>query len=93
MAKKNNKTDKLAQEAAKAMAAGMSYGKWKAMQPRVDVKTPVIPDGWKTCEYCGKAFKPVQRKRFCDAVCRQEAYKAHLRAAYHQRKLKSGREQ
>jgi hypothetical protein len=57
-----------------ARQAGMTYGKWKAMQPRVDIEKPTIPDGWKACEYCGKAFKPVQGKRFCEEYCRQQAY-------------------
>lgn len=65
--------DRLARNAMLAKQAGMSYGKWKAMQPRVE--KPAIPDGWKTCEYCGKPYKPAKGKRFCDVVCREAAYK------------------
>ena len=32
MAKKKKELDKLAKDAAAALAAGMSYGRWKAMQ-------------------------------------------------------------
>lgn len=74
MAKKNE-PDKLAQDAAAALAAGMSYGKWKASQQRVEV-TPVIPDGWRQCDYCGKYFKPRGgAQRFCDIECRTASYK------------------
>lgn len=64
--------DKLAINAMLAKQAGMSYGKWKAMQPIIE--KPEVPDGWKRCEYCGKGFKPVSRKRFCDVHCRERAY-------------------
>ena len=78
MAKKN-KPDKLARENAQAIAAGMSYGKWKAMQPVVAVDPKVIPDGWKRCEYCGKLFKGAVNKRFCDYYCRTESYNERMR--------------
>ena len=72
---KNNKPDQLAQEVAQALAASMSYGKWKALQPRAEESTQVIPDGWKACEHCGKPFKAKYGgKRFCDAECREKAY-------------------
>lgn len=72
---KNNEPDKLAREVSQAIAAGMSYGKWKAMQPRVEKKEQDIPDGWKACEHCGKPFKAKYGgKRFCGAECREEAY-------------------
>ena len=67
--------DRLAKNAMLAKQAGMSYGKWKAMQPRVEVDAPAIPDGWRPCEYCGKAFKGKNGKRFCDIECRTIAYK------------------
>ncbi len=74
MAKKN-KPDKLAREAAQALAANMSYGKWKALQPVVAVDPNVLPDKWKRCEYCGKPFKYVwSTKRFCEISCQQRAY-------------------
>lgn len=67
------KPDKLAQDVSKAIAAGMSYGKWKAMQEPVKVEKE-IPEGWRVCEYCGKPFKKKHGKRFCDMDCRQKAY-------------------
>ena len=70
---KKSEPDKLLQEARQALAAGMSYGKWKALQPHVE--KPPIPDGWKPCEYCGKYFAPKKGKRFCDTICVRAAYK------------------
>ncbi len=75
MAKKKP-MDKLAWEAAQALACHMSYGKWKAMQPIVPVQPRKIPDGWRLCEHCGKAFPPKQGQRFCDLTCRNKAYES-----------------
>ena len=66
--------DKLAMDAMQARKAGMTYGKWKAMQPAVKVNPKMIPDGWKPCEHCGKLFEAKGVKRFCDVTCRSEAY-------------------
>lgn len=69
------KPDKLSQEVAMALAANMSYGKWKAMQkPVKPVVNVEIPEGWRKCEYCGKPFKGGKGKRFCDEICRRTAY-------------------
>ena len=67
--------DRLARNAILARQAGMSYGKWKALQPIVKVEEKPIPEGWRKCEYCGKAFQKKQGKRFCDIYCREQAYK------------------
>lgn len=64
--------DRLSRNAMLAKQAGMSYGKWKAMQPPVDA-TKTIPDGWKACEYCGKPFPPKSHQRFCEYSCREAA--------------------
>ena len=77
---KKNEPDKLAQEVRQALAAGMSYGKWKALQPRADLSKPAIPADWKPCEYCGEYFKPKQGKRFCGTECRVAAYNAKMKA-------------
>lgn len=71
---KHDETDYWRDKLDKALAAGMSYGKWKALQPRSDQVKPAIPADWKPCEYCGKYFKPTGKKRFCDAPCRVAAY-------------------
>ena len=67
--------DNLARNAMLAKQAGLSYGKWKALQPIAPiVKKKEIPAGWKPCEYCGEAFKPKRGQRFCQVHCRQQAY-------------------
>lgn len=76
MAKKKP-MDKLSWENAQALAAHMSYGKWKAKQAPVKIeKVEVIPEGWCKCEYCGKVFKPTIKRpqKFCDTVCREKSY-------------------
>ena len=73
MAKKE--MDKLSREVAQALACGMSYGKWKAKQEPVKIVKQEYPADWRLCEHCGKPFKPVQGKRFCDIYCRDRAYR------------------
>lgn len=73
---KGKPMDSLAKNAMLAKQAGLSYGKWKALQPIVPiVKKTTIPEGWKKCEYCGTHFKPHKGQRFCQVYCRQQAYK------------------
>lgn len=72
---KGKPMDNLARNAMLAKQAGLSYGKWKALQPIVPiVKKKEIPKGWKTCEHCGKIFKTKKAQRFCEVYCRQQAY-------------------
>ena len=84
MAKKQ-KIDKLAQEAEMAMAAGMSYGRWKAMQEPVEQEnhTEIEPE-LVVCKCCGKQFRPKVKRRqiYCDFFCQREAQyqrERHLR--------------
>lgn len=67
--------DKLAQDVSKALAAGMSYGKWKAMQDRPVKVKKGIPVGWKVCQYCGDPYKPSSGRRqfYCGADCQRKA--------------------
>lgn len=71
--------DNLAKDAKAAMKAGMSYGRWKAMQEPVKVKKG-IPEGWLVCQWCGEPFKPKPKckMKFCDYFCQQKAYKNKL---------------
>lgn len=90
MAKKKE-PDKLAQDAAAALAAGMSYGKWKAMQDAVKIEklsNGEIPEGWKRCRYCGKPFKPKSNRTqyYCEVYCQTEAYKEKCREKDRERK-------
>lgn len=76
MAKKKE-PDKLSQEVAAALATGMSYGKWKAMQNPVKI-TKSLPEGWIKCAWCGKPFKPAtkRRQRYCESFCQRAAQRA-----------------
>lgn len=75
MADKNKEPDNLAQDAAAARAAGMSYGKWKGLQTPAKIEKKEIPEGWKRCAYCGKPFKPKskQNQKYCESYCGQRA--------------------
>ena len=74
--------DILALEAAAALEAGMSYGKWKAMGGKIEPgeNTP-LPNGWQTCKRCGKAFKPKRgcRQFYCNPECQYETQKERNR--------------
>ena len=78
-ARKKKEMDNLAKDAAAALAAGMSYGKWKAMQDRPVVieKKEETPDGWKVCPHCGTSYKPNKwgsgRQIYCDVTCQKAA--------------------
>lgn len=69
------KMDKLSQDVAKALAAGMSYGKWKAMQDPVVIKK----EEKHYCLYCGRElFKGMKGiPKYCDAYC-GNAYRRKL---------------
>lgn len=78
MAKKYKGPDKLALDAAAAKAAGMSYGRWKAMQdnPIVVKNVEEIPEGWRICQHCKKPFKPNQygtKQIYCELSCQRQA--------------------
>ena len=65
----------------KADGFGVHYGAWRAAQgDTIEVKT-VIPEGWRECEYCGKLFKPYNKRlqRFCEAGCQVAAANARYK--------------
>jgi hypothetical protein len=74
---KGKTMDKLAQEVTTALAAGMSYGKWKAKQPIVKpVEKPVekqaeVDKGiLDNCRWCGKPFNSIHGAKYCCDECR-----------------------
>jgi hypothetical protein len=81
--------DRLAMESTAAWNAGMSYGRWKAMQ------TPVIPQKkepekvgtWYTCEHCGKRFFKADKRprKYCDE-CKYAVVAIGNRERYRRRK-------
>lgn len=103
MGKKKKEMDNLAKDAAAALAAGMSYGKWKAIHgdTRCDTQAAseeAVPEGWYICQHCGKPFKPKSRRqqKYCDSVCQQDAKYERDREKYrtrnreYQRKKREG---
>ena len=76
MASNYNGVDLLAIEAAAALKAGMSYGRWKAMGGKVEAEWQ-LPDGWKICKHCKTPFKPKKavRQTYCNPDCQYEAQK------------------
>lgn len=68
--------DSLARNAMLARQAGMSYGKWKALQPREEPKEKPLPEGWVKCQWCGNLIKQANRRKklYCDAICGRQAY-------------------
>ena len=81
---RHKKPDKLTRENAQALAAGMSYGKWKALQP-VPVKAEKPPKPIYTmrkCAFCGLEFRQSDgcgRKKYCSDRCREAAYRKACR--------------
>lgn len=58
---------------------GVHYGRWKAAQPIV--KPVEVPEDWKVCRQCGKAFKPnVKHQKYCCRVCCNKARQKRRRA-------------
>lgn len=67
----------LVKDAAEARKAGMSYGKWMAMQEPVKIekkKKENVP----VCQHCGRVLKGQQRK-WCSSECCSEAGKKKRR--------------
>lgn len=74
---RHKKPDKLTQENAQALAAGMSYGKWKALQPvAVEEKKPPKPIyNMRVCVICGLEYRGSEngKQKYCSKKCAREA--------------------
>lgn len=79
--------DKLAQDAMAACAAGMSYGKWKALQGanKANEGAHAAQTG-KRCAWCGCLMPEDTRKICCSEECRRKRHAERCRLAYHQKK-------
>ena len=77
MAKKRE-PDKLSQEVSQAIAAGMSYGNWKAMQVPVEIpqKPPKECFTVSICEHCGCEYGSYcnRSRKYCGERCRRAAH-------------------
>ena len=73
---RKRKPDRLDIESKKATEAGMSYGRWKALQ-KPDVIVPPKPKKMieMKCEVCGKVFYQTDKRnrKYCGDECRQVA--------------------
>jgi hypothetical protein len=60
---------------------GVHYGKWKAMQKPTKIEPKGIPDGWRVCVWCGKAYKPKTKRAtlYCEVYCQNEALRARAK--------------
>lgn len=69
--------DNLARNAFLARQAGMSYGKWKAMQGPVKPPERKGYEKLGICKYCRKTFLQSRsnKRQYCDSYCKDEASK------------------
>ena len=56
---------------------GVRYGAWRATKGDAPVfeTEAVIPKGWRACEYCGRLYKPYNKRpqKYCEAECQNRA--------------------
>lgn len=86
--------DNLAKDATRALAAGMSYGKWKAGHPHTkDDVIYIPPPNTKPCEICGTPMRKGGRvKKFCCEECAYIARKMRNKE-YRQRQKEKKKEE
>lgn len=87
--KKRKPADRLSQESSEALAAGVSYGKYKAQQWEADKRQPPAPVPKKeepdprlkydlVCKVCGKAFKSITSyRKYCSESCADKQYREY----------------
>lgn len=81
MAKKKE-MDNLARDAAAALAANMSYGKWKALNPNTKDKCDEpLPQDSPTCQECGQPFRPRSyvKQKYCCVECQRASANRRFR--------------
>ena len=81
-------SDKLSQDASAALAAGMSYGYYKALHPHTEYaparREPtgkIIP-----CAMCGKPFGSIHNRKYCSVECSSEKNAIAVLERYHAKK-------
>ena len=78
--------DNLSRDADMALAANMSYGKWKAMQEPVKItpKKNLIKIQTDICAYCGCEFtsNDNRNRKYCGDRCRKLHNSEHNRQKY-----------
>ena len=79
--------DRLTMESTAASEAGMSYGRWKAMQSLVPVvkEEPKKEGTWYTCACCGNRFFQTDKfkRKYCGDECRIKMDRKRQYDRYH----------
>ena len=81
--------DQLTRDCIAARKAGMTYGKWKSLQPHIEVEKPAQEDlvPKRVCRHCGKEFTVEKGRRYyCDYDCYYEAGKVRIMANYRKKR-------
>ena len=90
--------DQLTLDCIAARKAGMTYGKWKALQPRIEVVMPKQeekkpkpevrePMPIRECKHCGKEFATDNgAKRYCCYECYYDAGQIRNKENYWRKK-------
>ena len=67
--------DNLARDAAAALRAGMSYGKWKALHPFTKHKSEQPRENVKRCHRCGNPIPKSSQpsRKYCSDLCKMAA--------------------
>lgn len=87
--------DHLAQDAMRALQAGMSYGKWKAMHPHTGDSPITSVQGYavRKCAVCGKEMPDEGHfRKYCTPECSYQAVKKKNREYARRKKLEIGQE-
>lgn len=80
--------DNLSRDAAMALAARMSYGKWKAMQNpvKIEPKPNMIKVETQKCLWCGVEFVSTDSKtKYCSRRCRKLRDNAYMVQKYREK--------
>lgn len=97
---RHKEPDKLTRDSTAAIAAGMSYGKWMALQEHEPIKRisedsleddDIDPKLRAVCQQCGREFiKQINRvQKFCCARCRQQSHYHYEKKGYAHGKSKA----
>jgi hypothetical protein len=85
--------DRIVMQNTMARAAGLTYGKWKALHPESEIieEEPVEPVELRMCQYCGQPIPHVRVPRgrvdryektlYCSNRCKQAAHRMREAAA------------
>ena len=87
---KGTPADRLSQESSEALAAGTSYGKYKALQyeaakgkptprPKIEAIDPRLKYSL-VCHVCGTGFKSMTKlRKYCSEACANKQYREFAR--------------